>query len=161
MNLSAADVAAIVRLLDDSAYQELELETPEFRLVLRRGDGGGWSQQQETRTEPKPIAAARGPEPGRMETAASAAVGPAAESGLEEVLSPIVGTFYRAPNPGAAPYVELGSKVEPDTVVAIIEVMKLMNSVAAGVAGEVVEICVDNAELVEQGQPLLRVRPRQ
>jgi biotin carboxyl carrier protein len=74
--------------------------------------------------------------------------------------SPLLGTFYRADAPGRAPFVDVGSEVEPDTVVAIVEVMKMMNSVQAGVAGTVEEVCAANADLVEQGQPLYRVRPR-
>ena len=69
------------------------------------------------------------------------------------------GRFYRAESPGARPFVEPGSRVEPDTIVCIIEVMKMMNSVPAGVSGEVVEVCSENAELVEYGQPLFRVQP--
>ncbi len=72
----------------------------------------------------------------------------------------MIGTFYRAPAPGAPPFVEVGATVEPDTVVCIIEVMKMMNSVAAGIAGTIVEVCPKNAHPVEYGQPLFRVRPR-
>ena len=69
----------------------------------------------------------------------------------------MLGVFYRAPAPGATPYVEVGAPVEPDTVVCLIEVMKMMNSIVAGVAGTIVEVCSENAELVEHGQPLFRV----
>ena len=71
----------------------------------------------------------------------------------------MVGTFYRAPAPGAPPFVEVGAKVEPDDVVCIIEVMKLMNSIRAGRRGRVVEILAENAELVEYGQPLIVIEP--
>jgi acetyl-CoA carboxylase biotin carboxyl carrier protein len=71
----------------------------------------------------------------------------------------MLGTFYRAESPGAAPFVEPGNAVEPDTIVCIIEVMKMMNSIPAGVSGTIVEVCSDNAELVEYGQPLFRVQP--
>ena len=72
----------------------------------------------------------------------------------------MLGTFYRAEGPGAEPFVQPGSRLEPDTIVCIIEVMKMMNSVPAGVSGELVEVCPENAALVEYGQPLFRVRPR-
>jgi biotin carboxyl carrier protein len=85
---------------------------------------------------------------------------PAAADGLLTVQSPMLGTFYRAESPGATPFVEVGTVVEPDTRVCIIEVMKMMNSVPAGVSGTVVEICPGNGELVEYGAPLFRVRPR-
>jgi biotin carboxyl carrier protein len=72
----------------------------------------------------------------------------------------MLGTFYRAERPGADPFVGVGTKVEPDTIVAIIEVMKMMNSVPAGITGTIVEVCCDNASLVEYGQPLFRVDPK-
>ena len=71
----------------------------------------------------------------------------------------MLGTFYRAERPGAEPFVDVGTEVEPDTIVAIIEVMKMMNSVPAGVTGTIAEVCCDNAALVEYGQPLFRVDP--
>jgi acetyl-CoA carboxylase biotin carboxyl carrier protein len=71
----------------------------------------------------------------------------------------MLGTFYRAEAPGERPFVEVGDAVEPDTVVCLIEVMKLMNHIEAGVAGTVVEVLAGNAELVEFGQPLFRVSP--
>ncbi len=71
----------------------------------------------------------------------------------------MLGTFYRAPKPGAAPFVEIGSRVQPDSVVCIIETMKLMNSVCAGVAGEVVEICLADAQFADEAEVLLRIRP--
>ena len=77
---------------------------------------------------------------------------------LVVVRAPLPGTFYRAPRPGAAPFVELGSQVGPDTVVGIVETMKLMNSVTAGVAGTVAEICLGNAEFAAHGATLLRIR---
>jgi acetyl-CoA carboxylase biotin carboxyl carrier protein len=75
------------------------------------------------------------------------------------VPSPLLGTFYRAPKPGEAPFVDVGANVEETTVIGIIEVMKLMNSVRAGVTGEVVEVLADNGAFVEYGEPLMRVRP--
>jgi acetyl-CoA carboxylase biotin carboxyl carrier protein len=82
------------------------------------------------------------------------------QDGLVTIESPMLGTFYRAESPGAAPFVEVGATVEPDTTVCIIEVMKMMNSVPAGVSGTVVEIAARNGELVEYGAPLFRVRER-
>jgi acetyl-CoA carboxylase biotin carboxyl carrier protein len=89
------------------------------------------------------------------------AEGPPAEQdeGLEEITSPMVGTFYRSSSPGADAYVNKGSEVEPDTVVCIVEAMKVMNEIKAGVEGEIVEILVEDAEPVEFGQPLFQVRP--
>ncbi len=80
------------------------------------------------------------------------------DGGLHTVASPMLGTFYRAQAPGAPPFVDVGARVEPDTVVCLIEVMKMMNAVPAGVAGTIVEACVENAQLVEDGAPLFRIR---
>jgi acetyl-CoA carboxylase biotin carboxyl carrier protein len=82
-----------------------------------------------------------------------------AEADGVAIEAPMLGVFYRAEAPGATPFVEAGTRVEPDTVVCLIEVMKMMNSVAAGVSGTIVEICAQNAALVEYGQPLFRVEP--
>ena len=83
----------------------------------------------------------------------------ATEEGLLDIRAPMVGTFYNAPKPGADPFVEIGSSVNEDSVIAIIEVMKLMNSIPAGLSGEIVEILIDDAQFVEKGQLLMRVRP--
>ncbi len=83
------------------------------------------------------------------------------DEGLVAVRAPLPGTFYRAPRPGAAPFVEVGSRVDADTVIGIVETMKLMNSVHAGVAGVVAGFCVANAEFAAQGAALLRVRADQ
>jgi biotin carboxyl carrier protein len=72
--------------------------------------------------------------------------------------APMLGTFYRAPAPGEEPFVDVGTRVEPDTVVGLIEVMKMMNSVEAGVTGTIAEVCAENAAIVEAGAPLFRVR---
>ncbi len=77
-----------------------------------------------------------------------------------EIVSPMVGTFYAAPSPESDPYVQVGSKVEKDTVVCIVEAMKLFNEIEAEVSGEIVEILVENGQLVEYGQPLFRVKTK-
>ena len=86
-----------------------------------------------------------------------AAAAPAA--GLVAVTAPMVGTFYRSPSPSAPPFVEVGSEVDEETQVCILEVMKLMNSIAAGVAGTVAEVCRGDGEPVEYGDVLFRIRP--
>ena len=73
--------------------------------------------------------------------------------------APMLGVFYRAPSPGAPPFVDVGTRIERDTIVCVIEVMKMMNSVPAGVVGTIAEVHVENAEAVEFGQPLFRVMP--
>ena len=143
MALSHEDVKEILRIIDESDLDELRIETEGFSLhVIRRGavaDG----RDPLTTPEPTDEAADR-----------------AADDQLLTIPSPMLGTFYRAESPGAAPFVEVGAEVEPDTTVCIIEVMKMMNSVPAGLAGTVVEVCLENGELVEYGAPLFRIRQR-
>ena len=153
MKLTNEDVQEIVRLLDATAYDELQIETADFRLLLRRA-GGGWTREQSVASQPKLAAPAAAEAAGTPGDAA-----PPAETEGVTVRAPLPGTFYRAPQPGAPPFVEVGSRVEVETVVGIIESMKLMNPVPAGIAGEVLVICVHDAEPAEQGTPLMRIRP--
>ena len=87
----------------------------------------------------------------------AASVEPVAAAGVDAITAPMLGTFYRASAPGEPPFVEVGDEVSPDTVVCLIEVMKMMNSVEAGVSGTIVEVCAENASLVEFGARLFRV----
>jgi acetyl-CoA carboxylase biotin carboxyl carrier protein len=153
MSLTSADVAEIVRLLDASSFGELRLETGDLKLVIRRGAGGAWEEPAPA-AAPAPVAAA----PAAPKPAAAATAPKPVDASLAEITAPLLGTFYRAPKPGDPPFVEVGSRVEADTIIAIIEVMKLMNPVRAGIAGEVAEILIENAGFVEYGQPLMRVR---
>jgi acetyl-CoA carboxylase biotin carboxyl carrier protein len=137
MPLSEDDVREILRLIDESDVEELRIETDDLSLHVVRGEG------VEAAT---PVEEIRPP-----------ATGPT--DGLLTIEAPMIGTFYRAEAPGARPFVEVGASVEPTTVVCLIEVMKMMNSVHAGVAGTIVEVCVENAELVEYGTPLFQVQP--
>ena len=166
MDLTNEDVADVLALLDSLPYDELDLQTARFRLILRRTPGG-WTQSAESLSAPAvldpavpaPPAAAPGP-PAAVPGPPAAAPGPPADAGagLVAVRAPLPGTFYRAPRPGAAPFVEVGSQVGADTVVGIVETMKLMNSVTAGVDGTVAEICLGNAEFAAHGATLLRIR---
>ena len=162
MELTSEDVRDILQLLDGLPYRELTLETASFRLSLRRTADGAWAQSTEVLTAPAGSAVPAEPAgpagPARAMPAPTAAPEPAAE-GLVDVRAPLLGTFYRAPRPGAPPFVTVGSEVEPDTVVCIIETMKLMNSVTAGAPGTVAEILLDNAQFAGQGTVLMRVRP--
>jgi acetyl-CoA carboxylase biotin carboxyl carrier protein len=184
MSLTNEDVADILALLDSLPYDELDLQTASFRLTLRRTPDG-WTQSTQSLTSPDPLppaapglppAAAPLPAaaPGLLPAAAPASVpaataaspapqathspAPATDGELVSVRAPLPGTFYRAPRPGAEAFVEVGSEVGADTVVGIVETMKLMNSVTAGVSGTVAEFCVGNAEFAPQGAPLLRIR---
>lgn len=135
MPLSEADVREILRLIDESDVDELRVETEAFSLYVRRGE----TAAGEEKSAP----------PADDRTA----------DGVVTISAPMIGTFYRAEAPGEAPYVELGTRVEPETVVCLIEVMKMMNPIPAGVGGTIVEVCAANADPVEYGAPLFHVRP--
>jgi acetyl-CoA carboxylase biotin carboxyl carrier protein len=186
VDLTSDDVRDILQLLDGLPYRELTLETASFRLSLRRDADGGWTQTMQALAEPNvlpsaaagasaaavtagavnsapvstaPVSAAPvSAAPVSADGTAAAAAEPTPAYGLVDVRAPLLGTFYRAPRPGAAPFVTVGSEVAADTVVCIIETMKLMNSVTAGVGGTVAEILLDNAQFAPQGVVLMRVR---
>jgi acetyl-CoA carboxylase biotin carboxyl carrier protein len=141
MSLTDEDVREILRLIDESDLDELHIETENFVLHVSKGAGGA---APPTRTPERP-------EELRSEPSSD---------GAHTIDSPMLGTFYRAERPGADAFVDVGTEVEPDTIVAIIEVMKMMNSVPAGITGTIAEVCCDNASLVEYGQPLFRVDPK-
>ena len=140
--LSDEDIREILRLIDESDVDELRIETSAFKLHVRRGGAPAREEVAEPAEAPAPVVAdANG------------------SDGALTIDAPMLGTFYRAESPGAAPFVEVGMHVEPGTVVCLIEVMKMMNSIQAGVSGTVVEVCAENAGLVEYGAPLFRVAP--
>ena len=135
MTLSDDDVSEILRIIDESEVDELRIETGGLSLHVVR-DGGA------------------APAPGAAEAAPNDIVAPADGTAIA---SPMLGTFYRSPAPGEPPFVGVGTRVHAETIVCIIEVMKMMNSIPAGVEGTIAEILVANAEPVEYGQPLFRV----
>lgn len=141
--LTPDDVAEIAAILDGTAYDRIDITTARFRLRVER-DGQGMTQDWSLADDTLPG------------TAAVATQAPAAETGLC-VHAPLPGTFYRAPAPGAPPFVEPGATVSPDTVVGIIETMKLMNPVHAGVHGVIDAILVDNATMIAKGEALMRL----
>jgi len=145
LTLTAKDVAEIMRILEESSFEELSLELDGVKLTLQR------TSAVRQALDPPPL-----PTPPNSPQPIPESPHP---SGCFEVPSPLVGLFYLAPRPGEPPFVELGSKVVEETVIGIIEVMKLMNTVRAGVKGEVVQILVTNGAAVEFGEILMRVRP--
>jgi acetyl-CoA carboxylase biotin carboxyl carrier protein len=138
MGLTDDDVREILRIIDESPLEELRIETEGFTLRVAKGAAA-------QTPAPTPVAEPEPAEAGRQD-------------GLPAIEAPMLGTFYRAEGPGQEPFVDVGTQVEPDTIVCIIEVMKMMNSVPAGVTGTIAEVCAENAELVESGQPLFRVQ---
>jgi acetyl-CoA carboxylase biotin carboxyl carrier protein len=151
VTLTAKEVAEITRLLEESDFDELYLELDGLKLSLRRSGSAGLAGKIASSAE-RPRADAAGAQPTAPFTA------PRADAAREHIVTaPLLGTFYRAPRPGAPPFVEIGSEVEPDTVIGILEVMKLMNTVRAGAHGRVAQILAGDGALVEYGEALLRV----
>lgn len=163
MDLNYEDVQNILKIVDASSLEELHLEIGGFKLIVRKKGGRVSAEVERVRPEEGSVqwvegAAGLPPQKAR-EAARSPQVSPsgAARPGGVEVKAPMVGTFYRAPAPGAPPFVEVGHQVTEDDTVGIIEVMKLMNSIRAGCRGRVLEICAENGAMVEFGQVLMVV----
>lgn len=163
------ELRELIALIQENGFAEFELEREGFRIHVRRDldvagaeGAAGTTATQLTAPVSAPPAKNAGSagkttvtpdHPGaRAETAASA------DQDLHMIPSPIVGTFYRSASPNADPFVKIGSRVEPDSVVCIIEAMKLMNEIQAETSGEVVKIYVENGQPVEYGQPLFGIR---
>ena len=157
MSLTAADVAEILRLVEGSSFDEFSLELDGLKLNFKRSaDCLGPSEPPAGAASPSaPIAPPIAPPTAAPLDAPAAVAG--ADPNVHSVHSPMLGTFYRAPKPGEPPYVAVGDVVEKDTIVGIIEVMKLMNTVRAEVGGTVAQILVADGALVEYGEILLRI----
>jgi acetyl-CoA carboxylase biotin carboxyl carrier protein len=147
------DLKKIVELVSEHNLNELTVEQKGIKLCVKRG----LSAPAAPVAVAAPIAHAPAP------AAAPAAAAPAArkdeDAGLVAIVSPIVGTFYRSPSPDAESFVKVGDTVGPDTVVCIIEAMKVMNEIKAEKAGVIRRICVENTESVEYGQALFKIEP--
>jgi acetyl-CoA carboxylase biotin carboxyl carrier protein len=151
------DIKAIIDLMKKNSVSEFELEKQDFKIRLKRGTNGGGSTVSYDESTLVTYAA---PPAGLPAPAVASPAQPAAPATPElEIKSPMIGTFYRAPSPEAAPYVDIGAEVNPETVVCIIEAMKVMNEIKAEVKGVITSVVVENAKPVEFGQPLFKVRP--
>lgn len=161
MSFSHEDVQRLLQLLDSSHFDELHLEAEGVKLSLRRGGATSSPGVVSLSTPVAPASAARTqPVTPSVPASVPVAATPQATSdrSLLDVRAPMLGTYYGAPKPGAAPFVTVGGRVSADSAVGIIEVMKLMNSISAGVDGVVVEVLVRDGDLVEFDQVLMRVR---
>jgi acetyl-CoA carboxylase biotin carboxyl carrier protein len=150
------DIKAIIDLMKKNSISEFELERQEFKIKLKRGGNGlvqtvQYDEPQMVAYAPPPVAM---PAPG-----APAPQAIPAATGEAEIKSPMIGTFYRAPSPEAGNYAEVGTEVGPETVVCIIEAMKVMNEIKAEAKGVITQVMVENAKPVEFGQPLFKIRP--
>ena len=148
MELSEDEIREILDLIDRSSFDFFELETGSLKLsVAKRGyrpDRGA------------PVAA---PAPAAEPAPAAAATASVLQPGLVAVESPMVGTFYAGPSPGAAPFIEQGARVEPDTTIGLIEVMKVFTAITAGTAGVIADILIADGQFVEYGQVLFGIDP--
>jgi acetyl-CoA carboxylase biotin carboxyl carrier protein len=144
-------IKQVADLMKRTDISEFELEEEGFKLRLSRKNG---EAPQIVQTPPAPASApAPAPAPAPEEAAPAAE-----EKGVSVITSPMVGTFYRAASPESPPFVDVGAKVGAETVVCIIEAMKVMNEIQAEMSGKVVEVLVENGEAVEYGQPLFKVK---
>jgi len=137
-------IRQLIELMKENELTELEVEEPDLKIRLRRAE-----QYAPEQSLPQP----------RTPAGLIAPQEEAKDEELAEIASPMVGTFYRASDPASDPFVSVGSFVESDTVVCIIEAMKVMNEIKAEVTGRIVEVLVENAHPVEYGQPLFLVEP--
>ena len=153
------DIKAIIDLMKKNSISEFELERQEFKIKLKRTNGQIEEGQPAPIYLPAPAAVSAAPAAAHPAMPATPPSSAAATSTDTEIKSPMVGTIYRAPSPEAANYVEVGTEVNPDTVVCIIEAMKVMNEIKAETRGVITAILVDNAKPVEFGQPLFKIRP--
>jgi acetyl-CoA carboxylase biotin carboxyl carrier protein len=151
--MNIKEIKEMINLMNENGLTELEVEKDDMRIRLKKTAGGFEGSQSPV------IYTAQGPAAGGAKSESA----PQAEEKIViktvEIKSPMVGTFYRAPNPEAPPYVEVGQMIEPGQVICIIEAMKLMNEIKSEIRGKILEILVDNAEPVEFGQSLFLIDP--
>ena len=137
--------------MSQNSISEFELKKEDFKIKLKRG-GEGYTA---TTSEGGPYLLS----PPQQSPDASKTNDLSTNAANSDIISPMIGTFYVAPSPEAAPYVEVGTEVQPETVVCIIEAMKVMNEIKAETKGVISEILVENAKPVEYGRPLFKVKP--
>ena len=157
------EIKSIVELMSQNSISEFELKKEDFKIKLKRGSEGFIASTSEggpyllSPPPPQPLSGSGNPpsqQPDSSETNASST-----NDDTTNIISPMIGTFYVAPSPEAAPYVEVGAEVQPETVVCIIEAMKVMNEIKAETKGVITKILVENAKPVEYGRPLFKVKP--
>jgi len=158
------DIKVIVDLMKKNAVSEFEMEEGDFKIKLKRESGKPRKGETVVVQEAAPMilpaaAAAPAAVPVAAAPAAPAPATPAPAAEGPEVKSPMIGTFYRKPSPDADSFVEVGSVVEPETVVCIIEAMKVMNEIKAEVKGTIAEVLLEDGKPVEYGQALFRIEP--
>jgi acetyl-CoA carboxylase biotin carboxyl carrier protein len=158
------EIKSIIELMMKNDLTEFELEKGDFKLRVKRGPSGEWITSSAPVVAPAPVLTHHAPV-SAIPIAAPAipatapAPSPAPSGGTAQIVSPMVGTFYLSPSPDSPPYVSAGQEVNEDTVVCIIEAMKVMNEIKAETKGIIVEVLAQNGKPVEFGKPLFSVRP--
>ena len=150
------DIKAIIDLRKKNSITEFELERQDSKIKLKRGLNGGSGGAQPEDYNPPTYASLP---PSGVSGGNQPQSAPPVATGEIDVKSPMIGTFYRAPSPEATNYIEVGSTVNAESVVCIIEAMKVMNEIKSEVSGVITQVLVENGKPVEFGQPLFKVRP--
>jgi acetyl-CoA carboxylase biotin carboxyl carrier protein len=166
LSVNMDELRELIQLIRENDFSEFELEREGYRVRFRRGVETGseigsrnaTGSTQTTTLSTTTAAEAQGATPAPVHPGAKAQSAASEDQDLYIIPSPIVGTFYRSPSPNADSFVKIGSSVEADTVVCIIEAMKLMNEIQAETSGEVAKIYVENGQPVEYGQPLFGIK---
>jgi acetyl-CoA carboxylase biotin carboxyl carrier protein len=155
------EIKAIIDLMTRNGLSEFELEKGDVKLRVKRGPTGEWTTSTSSPAAPAPMVQHLPftPAPAAPVAASAPAALSAPSTPQAQIVSPMVGTFYRSPSPDSASYVEAGQEVNEDTVVCIIEAMKVMNEIKAETRGIIVEVLAQNGKPVEFGKPLFSVRP--
>ncbi|MEQ8628132.1 acetyl-CoA carboxylase biotin carboxyl carrier protein [Ekhidna sp.] len=156
--MKAKEIQELINFLSESGLEEVNIETDNFKVSIKR------SAEQHViasapAAAPAPAPAAPAPQAAPAPAADGGGDAPAGDSNLVEIKSPMIGTFYRSPNPESPSFVEVGSSVKAGDPVCIIEAMKLFNEIESEVSGKIVKVLVDNAQPVEYDQPLFLVDP--
>ncbi len=149
--MNIKEIKEMINLMNENGLAELEVEKDGMRIRLKKTGGAGEAYSGPIVLEREKVHQAQAQSQDQP--------GEALLAKAIEIKAPMVGTFYRAPSPEAAPFVETGQIIEPGQVICIIEAMKLMNEIKSEIKGKVIEILVDNAEPVEFGQPMFLVEP--
>jgi len=164
--MNQKELKELIEFLIEKDIAEFELERGDVKVRVKRAGQGGMHAHSDPRYFAVPAAASMVPEMAAVPVAVPTAAAPAPpaaetpEAGLHAVKSPIVGTFYEAPSPGAPPFVKVGDTVEVGQVLCIVEAMKLLNEIESDVAGEIVKKLATNGQPIEYGQELFTIRPR-
>ncbi|RXT13783.1 acetyl-CoA carboxylase biotin carboxyl carrier protein [Ammoniphilus sp. CFH 90114] len=168
--LKMHEIREIIKLVDQSSVQEFEMENEGLRISIKKGrEGVVLPEQQVVAAAPvipapapvvvsKPAPTVERVREPEVPTQQAAVQEPVVDEALKKIVSPMVGTFYTKPDPNSPSYVKVGDKVNPDSIVCIVEAMKLFNEIEAEVTGEIVKILVTDGQLVEYGQPLFLVK---